>query len=321
MMPDSARELSAMTGARQTMSSWARVIESPEAVPEAFRSAFDAAMGHQRPFPYTVFAPAIAGFRQRTTEKLLCAADDTIYVWERRGGQVTLAAYPIATVSDCEMGEILLFSWIAIGGVTQTGAVSATTVEFNTATSRHFSPFMALLRPALGEQDPAGQDAELAKFDYLAGESYKFRAYACASLQPGDAVHQVVWQPVIRVARARFWKFAVYRTLALAHLVILTDKELIVIQDDARSSENRGRRYGGKWRYVARPRIHAAALSERAGEGITLSLKLAPGGRLLDLLFAATQAAEVAQLREALAPQRTPDATDGPLQVVQVATT
>ncbi len=309
MTPDSHRELSAMTGARQTMSSWARVIESPEAVPEAFRSAFYAAVGHEHPFPYTVLAPAIAAFRHRTTEKLLCATHDTIYAWERRGDHVTLAAYPTATISDVEMGEILLFSWITIGGLTQTGAVSATTIEFNTATSRHFTPFMAMLRPEPEGHEPSGRDAELAKFDYLAGESYKFRAYACASLLPGDQVRQVVWQPKIRVPLARFWKFTVNRTLALAHLAILTDKEFIVIQDDARSSENRGIRYGGKWRYVALPHVSAAALSEQADEGVTLSLTLAPGGRRLDLLFAAARAREVAQLREALAQRQLEDRT------------
>ncbi len=302
MTTDSNRELSAMTGARQTMSSWARVIESPEGVPEAFRSVFDAALGREHPFPYTVFAPAIAGFRQRTTEKLLCAVHDTIYIWERRGSQITLAAYPAATISDVELGEILLFSWLTIGGVTQTGSAAATTVEFNTVTGRHFAPFMKMLRPPPVDQDPADRDAELAKFDHLATESFKFRSFACTSLLPGEQVRQVVWQPKMSAPLARFWKFIVYRTLALAHLAILTDKEFIVIQDDARSSENRGARYGGKWRYVALPRISAAALSEQADEGITLSLTLAPGGRQLDLLFAATRAGEVARLRDALAP-------------------
>ena len=94
MTSDSNSQLSTWTGARQTMSSWAKVIESPEAVPEVYRSSFNAVLGHEPTIPYTVFAPAIAGLRHRTTEKLLCEAHDTIYVWERVGDRVALTAYP-----------------------------------------------------------------------------------------------------------------------------------------------------------------------------------------------------------------------------------
>ena len=131
------------------------------------------------------------------------------------------------------------------------GEVSATTIEFNTATSRHFARFVSLIRPAPDPLAGIALDAEQAKFNYLTAESFKFGSFACSSLIEGEQVHQIVWQPKIRKPLTRLGKFTFYQTLALPHVAVLTDKEFIVIQDDERTRENRGVRYGGKWRYIA----------------------------------------------------------------------
>jgi hypothetical protein len=294
---DTNNQMSTWTGARQTMSSWSRVIESPEALPDVYRSSFNAVLGNESTMPYTVFAPAIAGLRHRTTEKLLCEAHDTIYVWERVSNRVILAAYPTETISDLEMGEILLFSWITIGGVTQAGEVSATTIEFNTATSRHYAHFVSLIRPTPDPLAGIALDAEQAKFNYLTAESFKFGSFACSSLLEGEQVHQIVWQPKIRKPLTRLGKFTLYQTLALPHVAVLTDKEFIVIQDDERTRESRGVRYGGKWRYIALKHIDAVALSAQGDERVTLSLALAPGGRRFDIMFAASRMEQIARLQ------------------------
>ena len=300
MPTDLNNELSAMTGGRQTMSSWSKVIESPDAVPDVYRSSFNTVLEHEPTMPYTVFAPAIAGLRHRTTEKLLCEAHGTIYVWERVSNRVILAAYPTETISDLEMGEILLFSWITIGGVTHAGEVSATTIEYNTATSRHYAHFVSLLRPAPDQRAGLTLDGEQAKFNRLASEDFKFGGFACSSLVEGEQVRQIVWQPKIRKALTRLGKFAFYLTLSLPHVVILTDKELIVIQDDERTRENRGVRYGGKWRYAALKHIAAVALSAKGDDTVTLSLTLVPGGRQIEIVFATSLKEQIARLRASL---------------------
>jgi hypothetical protein len=295
-------QLPTMTAAQQTMSSWAKVIESREALPEAYRSSYVMVTGEGLLFPYTVFAPAIAGLRHKaTTEKLLCEVSDTIYVWERIGDQVDMAAYPLKTISDLEIGCILLYSWITIGGLTQAGTVSSTTIEYNTATSRHFAPFVNKMRPAPNEMDAREQDVEKAKFGYLAMENFKFANYGLESLVGGEKVILTLWQPKISKPVVKLWGRALYQTtLSLAHLAILTDKEFIVVQDDERSKENRGIRYGGKWRYMALSHISAVSLLEQPGDLLTLTLTLSPGGRRLEFLFAADRKQKAAQLLDEL---------------------
>lgn len=283
------------------MSAWAKVIEPGEAVPEAYRSSYKMAVGEGSPLPYTVFAPAIAGWRHKTTEKLLCEVNDTLYVWERIGDQVAVAAYPLSTISDLEIGCILLFSWITISGVTQAGLASSSTVEFNTATSRHFAHLVNKMRPAPNTADAHEQGVERAKFDYLGADSFKFMNYALESLVGGAKVLQTLWQPkickpIITLGGRPFLQ----TTLSLAHLAILTDKEFIVIQDDERSRESRGIRYGGKWQYVALRHISAVSVREHADDVLMLALTLSPGGRRLEFAFAASRRQEIAQLKFAI---------------------
>ena len=280
------------------MSTWAMVVESREAVPAAFRGAHSAVTGAGPHFPYTVFAPVLAGRRRKTsTEKLLCEAGDTLYVWERTGDRVATAAYPLKTISDLEIGNILLYSWITLGGVTQAGEASSTTIEYNTSTRRHFAPFVDKLRRAPGVTDQRAQDVERAKFDYLAAEDFKFRNYARESLAGGEKVVRTLWQPAIMKPVVKLWGRALFQTtLALAHLAILTDKELIVIADDERSKESRGKRHGGKWQYIALSHIDAVSLREQPDNLLALDLALAPGGRRLELVFAAGRGQEVAEL-------------------------
>ena len=198
------------------------------------------------------------------------------------------------------MGEILLFSWITIGGVTQAGEVSATTIEFNTATSRHFARFVSLIRPAPDPLTGFALDVEQAKFGYLAAESFKFGSFACSSLVEGEQVHLIVWQPKIRKPLTRLGKFTFYQTLSLSHVAVLTDKEFIVIQDDERSRESRGIRYGGKWQYIALKHIGAVAFSAQGDDVVTLSLTLEPGGRQFESIFTASRKEQIARLQARL---------------------
>lgn len=259
------------------------------------------ALGNVQPFPYIVFAPSFAGIRRKTTEKLLCEANDSIYVWEHVGNQTVMAEYPLKAVSDLEIGEILLYSWITISGVTKAGTASSSTVEFNTATSRHYARFTNRMRPAPVNMDKREQNVEKAKFDYLATEGFKFMNYAQESLVRGERVLNTLWQPKIYKPIISAGKLVFYQsTVSLAHLVILTDMEFIVIQDDERSSENRGVRYGGKWQYIALRNINATSLLGRDDDVLALSLTLSPGERRVEILFAASQKQEIVEFRAEL---------------------
>jgi hypothetical protein len=285
-----------LTGARQTMSSWARVIESYDSIPEIYQGSCEMLFRDSQAFPYLVLAPALDGIRRKTTEKLIGEVNDSLVVLERIGQRIVTTAYPLKTVRDVETGSILLYSWITLSGMTSEGVPASSTIEFNTATSRHLAPFLNKIRPAFGDADQTALRAEQAKFDYLALASFKFMNFARESLVCGEHVIHSVWQPEIRRPVATLFGWSFYRTLSTAHLMILTDKEVILIWDDERSTANRGVRYGGVWRYIPLRHIVSVSLAEPAGDLLTLSIHLSPDTHL-DTVFAISNQRQVEHLQ------------------------
>jgi hypothetical protein len=299
-------QLSTMTGSRQTMMSWAKVVDSWEDVPGVYRESYRMVAPESSSTPYTVFAPAMLGLSltnktYTTTEKLLCEVGDTIYVWERIGKQVAMVAYPLKTISDLEVGEILLYSWITIGGVTHDGMACSTTIEFNQSTASHFAPFVDKMRPAPQDMDEREERAERAKLNYVGLISRKFWNYGIESLVGGDEILQTLWQPkickpIVTVGGRVFYQ----TTLSLEHLAILTHRELIIIENDERSRENRGVRYGGKRLFIALSHISGVSLPDAAGDPLRLCLTLSPGGRQIEIICAASNKQKIARLKDEL---------------------
>ena len=300
MSPDlmNSQLLSART--EWTTSSWASVIENYTAVPAPFKSACQPLLGNIQPFPYVVFAPVMSGFRQKIAEQLICEVNDTITIWEHMGDQIITAAYPLKDISMVEEGHILLYSWLTINGVTSQGVAASATVSFNTVTAPYFEPFVDRVRPASADVDQARWQAEKAKFDYLETASFKFMNFARRSLVPGEQVIRTFWQPKIRKPFITLFGWSLYRTLYVAHLAVLTDKEVIFIGDDARLTETRGGQHGGIWQYVPLEHIVSASLTKQ-NDLLTLSLTLSSDGHHLNKLFAAANQREIEQFRDALA--------------------
>jgi hypothetical protein len=301
MSPDLNSPFSLLTGARQTMMSWSKVIESFDAVPEAYKDFFKTRLKDGQAFPYVVFSPSLDSFTRKTTEKMVCDIDNTVFVLERTGSQIATKDYPVETIRDVEMGNILLFSWMTISGVTGAGILSSTTIEFNAANGeRFFAPFLNKMRPAASiSADEKERTAEQEKFDYLAPLNFKFMNFGRSCLLQGEKVIKIVLQPEIREVRWAMLGLKFYRTVTPAYIIILTDKELILICDDERVAANKGVRYGGVWRYIPLRSIVSTSLSELPNSFLTLSITLSPDGELKKI-FQGSSKHELEQLQEEL---------------------
>ncbi|MFN8381805.1 MAG: hypothetical protein U0V02_07690 [Anaerolineales bacterium] len=291
-----------LTGAKQTMSSWARVIESYEDVPEVYKNSCKSVLQGRQPFPYVVLAPAISDFKQKTSEKLISEVEGVFYVWERAGKQIVPTAFPLKDIYALEVGSVLLVSWLTISGLTSEGVGSSYSISFNTVTQRFLSPFIKKMRPSPAVVSEADWQAELAKFDYLSSTNFKFMNYARESLVRGDKVICSILQPKIRKHIFTLFGQKFYRTLVLSHLALLTDKEAIFIRDDESTGEikGRGERYGGVWRYIPLRSITAAVITELENGLLTLSIELAASDQSLDITFEASNKKELVDFQREL---------------------
>jgi hypothetical protein len=286
---------SVLTGGRQTMASWSKVIESYETLPDIYKSFFEVQTADDQRLPYTLLTPCLVKPQGKTTEKLIYDTADAIHILEWKGSQVIAKSYPYQAVCTVEVGIILLNSWLTISGVTSTGEASVTTIDFNTSSARHFTPFLNKLRPESQGADEIKLRVEKDKFNYLSTLNFKLMNYGRSSLLHGETILQIIFQPEIREPIWKMLGSMFQRIISMAHLVILTSHELILIQDVRHNKNAQGPQYGGVWQYIPLRSIKSAVLSETENERLTLSITVSPD-KTIEKLFAVSSQPELEQL-------------------------
>lgn len=284
-LPATLPEWPPLTAAAQTRLSWARRIETYDEVPAAFRDFFDADTSAAA-FPYTVLTPSYAGFLTRATEKLLTFCDPWLHILENTGGRYTRTTFDIDNIASLEVGTVLLKSWLTLAGRTDDSTHAAATLKFNTVGDYLFAPIFDRIRgSALAA--PADLAAERRHFDYLAQDHFKFMNAARRSLLPGTHVLASVMQPEMRVDLVRLFGRSLHRVVAPAHILILTDRELILVAEEERAYWSREPKYGSIRTTVPLAQILDATLAP-APHGLTLTVQL-PGDQQLASHFDAGQ--------------------------------
>jgi hypothetical protein len=276
---------------QQTRLSWLKVIKSYDEAPDVYRSAFEAFVSDGQ-FPYAVLTPSYAGFINRENEKLVFCLDDKIYVLEEVTGILTCTCYAIKDISHIEVGKVLLQSWVKLSGVAGRGLPITTEFKFNTITDHLFAPIVKKMRSATDYSLGPDPGIEQAKFDFLSRANLKLMNYARRSLLPDEKVVDIILQPEIRAEVLKLFGNSFFRTVCLAHLGILTDWELILIQEGTGKRWGGDIRYGGVWHYIPLDKITSISLTGPEDELLTMSVRL-PGDDCLDSLFSVSNRQEV----------------------------
>jgi hypothetical protein len=288
--------LESLTGAKQSMSAWTKVIESYEDVPSVYKGFFGKQLTDNQTIPYTLLAPPLVKPAGKTTEKMICDADNAIHILEQNGSRVVTKSYPYQTVSMLEMGNVLLSSWFTISGVTSTGTADISTIDFNDSSIHHYETFMKKLRPLTRETGMNQFKVEKDKFNYLSANNFKLMSYARACLIDGETVQQIILQPEIRKPRWPMLGDRFLKIVTLPHLTVLTSHELIFIEDIGRGNKAGQPKYGGIWQYIPLRSIKSMAWSKTTDEDwLTLSITVSPD-KTVTKIFAISSKPELEQL-------------------------
>ncbi len=297
-MPAAIADFPILTAGEQTRLSWARRIEQREEAPAHFLDVVDELIAESGGLPYLVLTPSYAAFLSRTTEKLLCSREDEIRIYERCNDSTLLTAFRYADVSAVEVGCVLLKSWIKLIGRTTAGADTTLTIKFNTVTDYLFAPMIDRLRGVQGGGEAHGAlaplscdlTAEQAKFNHLAHDHYKFMNVAKKSILPGEQVLGSVMQFVT------LFGHTYTRLKAPAHIVVRTDRELIIAVEENQEAWSGSHKYGSIRTYVPLAKIESVTCAvEPSGDTLHLVVAL-KGGHLIDLDFAKGQAESVREI-------------------------
>lgn len=272
----------------QTRLSWLKVVRSYAEAPEVYRPSFTALVG-DRPFPYTVLTPSFAGFMDREPEKLVSYLDGKIYVWEEATGGLNCTGYAVKDISYVEVGKALLQAWVKISGLADSGRPSTAEFKFNTTTDYLFAPIVNKLRSAPDVSPEIDPNLERAKFNGLTPTNLKLTNYAKRSLLRDETVEAIILQPEIRNKVLGLFGNAFFGTVSLAHLSLLTDRELILIQDGTGQRWGGDIRYGGVSYYIPLDKISAITLTGPADGLLTMSVHLPESDDLTALFSVSNQ--------------------------------
>jgi hypothetical protein len=291
-----------LTAEIQTKLSWARVVESYDALPESFREAFTAIYpAGVRAFPYAVLTPQRDGFLVRANPKLVWSLGDTLYILERTRAGVEATCYAFEDISCVEVGKVLLKAWITIRGWSGDGVAAATRLEFNAVNDRLFEPFLDQMRRAPCDAGVTEIGRERAKFDYLERLNFKFMNFARHSIRPGDVVLACLFQPEIRATVVRLFGRALTRAVVAAHISVLTGRELIIVQDAGIGGWGAAQEphYGGIWTYIPLDRIRSISVTRRE-DGLLVRLLCLQHGERIVSTYEAGSAGELNRLQAEL---------------------
>ncbi|MFN8432855.1 MAG: hypothetical protein U0V18_02490 [Anaerolineales bacterium] len=265
-----------MTGARQTMTAWSKVLESREEIPAIYQELFSKYFAEGAPFPRVIWMPALNRTSGWTTEKLICDTPDVLYIFEKKDKQVSALWYAYEDVYSIEDGNILLDAWLMVSGKTQGGEMRMTTLTFNMTSKRHFEGILHKLRRFPQEADADAFAAQKDTFNALANRNFKFMNFGRESLLPGETVHGFVFQPGIKNPFFTIFGMSFYKAASLAHMAVSTDRELILIQETGNEKDLSPARYGGIWQYIPLRCVDSLTVEETTNDRVKLLIRCQP---------------------------------------------
>jgi len=290
--PWSNSGLPTLSTEEQTRLSWAKPIESYTTVPKVYQDFFEPYLAAGREFPYTIQGPSYEGFFHRSTEKLICDFGSDIFILDRNGNTYTARCYPLDKISYIEIRSVLLDSYIKISGVTKEGLRTSSSIRFNTVTDYLFTPIVEKIRLSAIGRKGTDQEPETGLFDHLISINYKFMNYGRRSLLGGEKYSYSILQPEIRTPILKFLGRKFYRTIFPTHMSILTDRELIMIREEARQSGND--RYGSIWDFIPLKKIVTLSLDKKGSNLLVLTIQL-PENERLEYLYQASAIEELSK--------------------------
>ncbi|MCT4620050.1 MAG: hypothetical protein N4A62_11750 [Marinisporobacter sp.] len=246
----------------ETMKTWPKRIETYEEVPEIFKEHFQWVHGDEQ-FPYSIFIPPNRWSTKNTIAKLMSVFEDRIYIYEQIDQKVEILCYSFQDIYYTEKGSILLDSWIKISGEVQ-GQLKSSMIGFNTAREDLFLPIIKKIRIAINKAKLCEKEKELSKLDYLKTSDLKFFNYSKQSILEGQKVISVVYQDEISEKHFRYFS----KRKTNAHIMVLTNNELIMIRQEHELQKDKDSKYGGVWDYIPFNKIKNMTLAKKEEKGL-----------------------------------------------------
>ena len=228
----------------RTMKAWAIKIDHSEKIPAAFQQSMEQVLKESADFPYVISAPKNEKTAKPERDTLLVMTEKAVWVLVDQEHKVAVVHFPVEGVQAVQMGTVLLQSWIKFCGKSA-GNFECAAVYYDTVMEELFVPVLDNVRAKMLHITAEGPEPDADELGYLKDVSLKFYNYGVQSLLPGQKVCCSVYQP--RINEETVKKSETHETAP--HLFILTEEELILIQETEQEERSATQKYSGIWTY------------------------------------------------------------------------
>lgn len=259
----------------QTMKSWALEIKSLEDVPRAFQEAFLSLAPKEGEFPYTVYSPPYRSNRIKSSARLLFTWEKNLVILTKEKTKIEPVLFEFRNIDYIENGAVLLTSWIKIEGTGSDESYHSEIIGFSTVMDGLFLKVLDLIRAEYLISEKGKKETEAFKFNFLGQQNFKFMNYGKQYLHDGEKVGSIIYEPEIDIENFKVFGKAFFKRVSPAHLLIITDEELILLSDPESVKLSS---YGASWGYVPLDRIRRVEFAFDEAEGYhVLKIKLKGG--------------------------------------------
>ena len=228
----------------RTMKAWAIKINHPEKIPAAFQQSMEQILKESADFPYVISAPKNEKTGKPERDTLLVMTEEAVWVLVDQEHKVAVVRFPMEGVQAVQMGTVLLQSWVKICGKSE-GNFECAAVYYDTVMEELFVPVLDHVRAKMLRMTLEGPEPQVDELNYLKDVSLKFYNYGVQSLLPGQKVCCSVYQP--KVDEENVKKSGKHEMAP--HLFVLTENELILIQETEQEERSATQKYSGIWTY------------------------------------------------------------------------
>lgn len=247
-----------------SMRRWARQLTSYEEIPPGFQKVFSKPAASQLPYMVLLPEEQVSLFHKQNT-RLLCLYEDRLEIFEAVRNNAISASYPLNAVISLEYGKILLKSWLKLHTASQ-----SVTITFNTVTERLFKPVIHSVRPAsIAEESHHALNNRqyvLSKLEFLRRSNLKYFNMGIQSLMPSSKLLGFVYQPDIHLTTLNFFNKPVFTKYLTCHLSLLTENELILIQESKRTKGKKEALYGVIFTFIPHHQITRIFFENTSGK-------------------------------------------------------
>jgi len=247
----------------QTMKTWAIEVKSLEEIPRAFKNLYESLAPAGMELPYTVYAPPYKSNKIKSEARVLFLSDEKLYILTKTKSRIETVTFEFGNIDYVEYGLILLTSWIKIEGTTTKGENVSVTVGFSTVMDELFKRFLDTIRSSYITGNKADREQEKSKFNYLIDKNFKFMNYSKQFLQEGEEVLSNIYEPSIEKQNFKLFGRTFYRRISPAHVLILSDEEIILLEDPQSIKLSD---YGATWTFIPYSKIETIRLSPDENE-------------------------------------------------------